>query len=407
MAQAVEAAAKNNPAVVGAQADLEAAREAIRSAKSRLRPSASLNGFATAGSYGAIYPSAPRVDPAYALLAPSGGLLDANVMLMIPLLTGGLLNAQVGSVQEIAAAAQYDLRETQAEASLKAVDAYLRALLAAETASAAQARVEAGSELVRTTRAQFEAGKGIEASVQRSESELAQSQRALTAALGERKKSLLMLKEAMGIDLDTAVALTDPLDREISRGELAGYLTKALSGRGSILAARARLRASEADVRALEGSQKPQVYGIAMADAANQAGSRGASIGLTISIPLFDGGQRRADVSRARSIRERERANVRQIELTVQREVRESYIDFDTANANVASAKSSVVAATSAYEVAALRYANGKAILVEPLDAMQALTQARRDLAQALYERQIAYVRLLRAAGLPLVEEVK
>jgi outer membrane protein TolC len=44
---------------------------------------------------------------------------------------------------------------------------------------------------------------------------------------------------------------------------------------------------------------------------------------------------------------------------------------------------------------------NGKAILVEQLDALAALTQARTNVAQALYDHSLAAARLQRAVGRP------
>lgn len=46
-----------------------------------------------------------------------------------------------------------------------------------------------------------------------------------------------------------------------------------------------------------------------------------------------------------------------------------------------------------------VRVEAGKAILVEQLDALAALTRARANLAQALYEHQLALAKLSRAIG--------
>jgi outer membrane protein TolC len=47
----------------------------------------------------------------------------------------------------------------------------------------------------------------------------------------------------------------------------------------------------------------------------------------------------------------------------------------------------------------ALRVSAGKSILLEQLDALQALTEAKGDLSQATYEQVVAVARLDRAAG--------
>ncbi len=172
-----------------------------------------------------------------------------------------------------------------------------------------------------------------------------------------------------------------------------------MATRGLILAAKARLDAAKADVRAAEGARRPQVYGVAMADTANQTANRGASVGITVSLPIFEDGSVQAEIGRVRAMRDRALADVRRVEIEVEREVREAYVDLGTAEANVTSARSSVEATTAAYQVATLRVSSGKGILVEQLDALQMLSQARADLAQALYGRRIAHARILRATG--------
>lgn len=365
----------------------------------------SANAFATTGSYNSILQSAPRVDPTYSLTVPSGGFLDANLMLMLPLLTGGTLDAMVGSANGLRMAATYDLQEARADASLGADDAYLRALLAGENAAAERARVDLGAEMVNEALLRFQAGKGIESSVRRAQAELAEARRTLATATGEREKALLDLKSTLGVDLDSAVVPSDPLPEPKAARPLATYAEAANAGRPMVLAARARLRAAEADVRAAEGTQRPQLYGVAMADTTNRTTGRGATLGLVLSVPVYNGGERRAETARVRAVRDRVAANLRRAELDAQRQVRQAYVDRATADENVLSAEASVESAKSSYEVTALRVDNGKGILVEQLDALQALRRARADLAQARYDRAIADARLRRAAGLPLVEE--
>lgn len=404
--QAAARAAQHSPALAVAQADIAMSRNATQIALAKRKPTLSANGFATSGSYGSIYPPSSRVDPSYNLLVPSGALLDANVMLMVPLMTSGLLDSEVRSARYLEAAATFDFREVQSDAALRADDAYLRALLAMSNADAAKARAGAATELVRTTRAQFEAGKGIEASVLRAEAELAQAKRALARANGEIEKSLLDLRSEIGLDPETPLDLTERLDADVKPEELKASIAAANANRGAVLGARARVDSASADVRAAEGASKPQVYGIAMADAATQSMNRGGSVGVTVSIPLFDGGARRAETSRTRAMRDKSSAVLRQSEITVEKEVRQAYVDFATSESNVGSARESVRSALAAYDVTVLRVASGKGILIEQLDALQSLTQARADLAEALYERRIAYAKILRGTGAIVPQEV-
>ncbi len=399
IAAAIQLAEQNNPSLSAARSQVQAASAGVRSARSAFAPQVSANSFATSGSYSSIISSSPGVMPPYWLVVPNGGFLDQSLMLMLPLFTGGRLQAGVNSASWQQRAAEGELLEARADVALRVQDAYLKALAAKQMVAVQEAKVAAAQELLRTTQAQFEAGKGIEASVQRVQAELSHAQRRLTGARNEVAKALLDLDEAIGADFDSSITLTDDLSLTMETGTLGAYIETAMASRGRLLAARARAEAATAEIRAAEGQRSPQLYGQAMGDVASRRMGSGTTFGLTLSIPIFDGGRISADVVAAKAQRAKAQAELADVTLAVEKEVRQAWLDVETAKANAASAETSIKAAQSAYEVVALRVSAEKAILVEQLDALQALAEARADLAQAIYEHNIAIAKLVRAAG--------
>ena len=125
----------------------------------------------------------------------------------------------------------------------------------------------------------------------------------------------------------------------------------------------------------------------------------GYTAGLTVSFPLFDAGQRQSVVARAHGQQQRAAAEAQNMELRISNEVRQAWLDVETAGQNYRTAQTAVQAAQSAYDVIVLRVQNQKSILVEQLDALAALTRARANLAQSLYDNSLATARLLRAIG--------
>src|SRR5205807_3372638 len=153
------------------------------------------------------------------------------------------------------------------------------------------------------------------------------------------------------------------------------------------IASKTRVDATNADVRAAHNPRAPELYAMAMGDAASRRDMSGLTGALAISFPIFDGGRISAETGQAKALRTKAEAQLRQAELTVEKEIRQAWLDLQTAHANAISAEASVQAAQSSYDVTALRVQTGRAILVEQLDALQALTQARGDLAQAHFDR--------------------
>lgn len=128
-------------------------------------------------------------------------------------------------------------------------------------------------------------------------------------------------------------------------------------------------------------------------------GRLGYSVGLTASLPLADGGQRRADVDAAKARLARAEADAESVRQGVAREVSAAWLTQQTAHAQVDAAQMGVAAAHEAFDLATLRYNAGKSVTAERLDALAALTRAQGTLAQAKADLLSARTRLLAALG--------
>lgn len=404
---AVQRSLRSNLDVQASRAEAEAARQETGVARAMTRPQVSANTYLTGGSMANIFGTSPNVTPTNALIVPANTFADQNLTLMVPLYTGGRLGSLVRAASERERAASAGIGTAQVDAALMVKDAYYRALLAAEMVRVAEARAAAAQALAETARALFEAGKGIQASVFRAESEIADAQRMLTSARNDQAKMILDLKRAMGVNLESAISLSDSLSFAPLADRVNGVnssLSDAARVRPELQAARATVEAARAQVGAAKGSQQPQIYGAAMADAfapRDMGRNGGGTVGVTMSIPLFDAGQRRAETGQARAMQQRSEAELKNMELRVATEVRQAWLDVDTGAQNYRTAQAAVQAAQAAYDVVVLRVQSQKAIMVEQLDALAALTQARTNVAQALYDHEIALARLQRAIGRP------
>lgn len=397
--QAVEAARASSPTLQAGRAEVEAARQAVTVSRARRGPQLAAHAFGASSQRGAILPSSPSVMPSALMGMPGADAVVLNLMLMVPIFTGGALDAQVRAAAAQEGVATGDLAEMTAETDLMVQEAYLMALLAAENVLREESRVAAAAEMVRTTQARFEAGGDIRATVARAEAELAMARRERVMASNERAKAMLELRAAMGADLDAPLELADALALGAVETSLETLIVRAASQRGALRAASAQVDSAEAAVRVAEGALRPQVYGVAMRDASTDRMMNGTTVGITLSLPLFDGGERRSDVRRMRAMLDRTRGLLRQRQLTVEKEVRQAWLDLQTAQENARSAQASVESATTSYEAVRLRVEAGRAILLEQLDALQVLTQARAELSRALYDHALASARLCRAAG--------
>jgi outer membrane protein TolC len=397
---AIAAGLKNNPLIEAARQDVQAARANVGLARSRKGLQLSANTFITGGNQQSILQSS-MVEPRAFMMTQTDFFVDQNLMLMLPLYTGGMLEGMIAAAEQEERAASGEAQEVSAEVALRVTEAYYKSLYQAQLVDAERARVTANEEMVRTTRARFEAGKDIEASVSRAQAEVAEARRDLTTAENNRRKSLLDLQRAMAVELTGEVAVGESLALGTNPyPSVAAAIEKSRTTRGMVLAAQSRVKAAEGELRSAQGSTKPQIYGQAMGDLTNQSMMRGgATVGITLSIPLFDAGQRRSEISRSRSMVAKAHADLKNVQLDVENEIRQAWLDVDTAAANAESARAQIASAEAAYSVVALRVAAGKGILVEQLDALQALHRARAMLAEALFMHQESIAMLRRAVG--------
>ena len=405
---AVAFALKHSPTLRAARAEVDAARAETDVARSRNLPQLSVNGFASRASMTNILQSSMGVEPAALIMAPEENFLDLNLSLMMPLYTGGLITGLVAAAVASEQAAVAEADGMRAEVALMVRESYIQALYGTELVKAQQARVAAAEAMAKVAQDQFQAGKGIEAGVRRAEAELADAQRELKMAENDRRKMVLDLLAQMGAALDSEPALTESLRFQPVAGTLDGYLAEADSKRGERAAARARAKSAEGRAKSAEGALRPQLYGFAMGDAFwpkdGMGKSSGYAVGLTVSLPVFDGGMRRAEVRAARAMLEQARAEAEVWRIRTAKEVRQVWLDIETAAENYRTAEAALAAAQSSYDVATIRVEAGKGILVEQLDALAALTRGRANLARAAFEHELSIAKLFRAVGRTDVE---
>jgi outer membrane protein TolC len=269
---------------------------------------------------------------------------------------------------------------------------------------------------------------------------VANAQQQLTNAERDTEISLVQLKTVMGVHPDSRPEPTGPLGFEPAVAaieRLAGtapalpshgptgappemlplappptlvsryrsrLLTLAERQRPELQAARLRVEQADQGINVARSAYRPQIGIGAMADymtGSNADTFGGASFGLTASLPLLDGGLRRADLHSAQAEHRHRQQDHERAALEVEQQVTNALLALGAAEQNVATAQTGARAAVQEYQVALQRYQAGRGVLVEALDALAARTRADTNVIQALYEYNVAQDQLRRAIGEP------
>ena len=387
---ALMVAARNNVTLKQMQADADIAAATAHSAQAQTKPSLSATTYGTVGDSSNILTTSPSVSPQNIFAVPSHGFADQNLMLMVPLLTGGRLGSSVVAARRQGEAAQLTIQAARLTVTETVTDDYTTAALQQSLVDVAQSRLIAENEQVRVTQEKVTAGRSAPVDLLREQAEQADARQALLAAQNNAALALVNLKTTLGVSQDSYIALSDTLGSlSGSGGTLPATLQDALkqadAHRPELAVAQRQVEAAQGAVSAAHGAYAPQVYGLVMADAmtGQGIGRVGYTVGLTASLPLYDGGQRRADVDDASAKLDRAKADALQERLQVDQQVATSWLTLQTAIAQVQAATVGVTASQEGYDLATLRYNAGKSVTVERLDALSALTRAQGALAQA------------------------
>lgn len=212
------------------------------------------------------------------------------------------------------------------------------------------------------------------------------------------------LNQAMGVerptDYDVADESQPPVDGE--DGTTDALLAEAIASRPELAALAQEIHAQELTVRALRGALGPSlVASTGFTDAGPHAGSLtwNWSGALGLSVPIFSGGQTRAQMREAE-------ATLASIEAQADTERQQVRFEIEQARLAVRAAKASLEASGDALsnaqaqlQLAEGRYQTGIGSIIELGDSQVALTAAAQQKVQAEYNLAQARAALLKALG--------
>jgi len=302
-----------------------------------------------------------------------------------------------------ASASRLDTEQARVEASAQVGKAYVNAARAENAVATAQANVELAERLFALAKSEKEAGTGTGLDVTRAEVQVASEKQHLIAAKEDRETSRLNLLRAMNVPLDLDVDLTDPLNyTPADIPDAAKALEAARANRPDLKAQSTREHSARLSYNSAVDERLPSVgafgdYGDIGVQPNTLRPTR--TVGVSVKIPVFDGGRRdalRAEASsqlRSEAIRSHDLA--KQAEL----EVRTAIATLRSADEQARVSLESVTLSTKELEQAERRYRAGVANSVEVVDAQTRLARARENKDTAVYRQRAARIDLAAALG--------
>ncbi|MFL9995862.1 outer membrane protein [Burkholderia sp. GAS332] len=329
------------------------------------------------------------------------------------LFDSGKRSADLRQARELLAATNAAQDETLQTIFFMAAQAYYDLGDAQASLEAARATESTAHDSLADTTAKHGGGVGALSDQLQAETTYRRAVLDRVSAEGNVSAATGTLATAMGLDANTPIRIssTEPaVDNAAFVQNVDQLIDEAKTQHPKLFDARARLEAARANVDSVRAAGRPIISLVGNLVANNPSyqqqpeqlpvtGSRGSTVGIQLTIPLFDGFASGYRVEQAEQQADAEEANLQYTELQVSLDVWKSYESLLTNTANLGLSQDLLAAAERSLEIARGRYREGVGTFTELLNAQAALTDARKQRVLAVSKWRTSRLRLALSLG--------
>lgn len=311
-----------------------------------------------------------------------------------------------------AGSAEIDVQRARAEVVLNVKQAYYALLQAKRLLTVAQQSLAQTESHLQQAQAFFNAGSKPRFDVTRAEVDVNNTRLGLINAQNTVRLNTISLYNAVGLDPAGDIEIEDIPAQSEPVPVLPEAQAKALTNRpemrkseSDVAAARAKVQAEESNYFPTlaangaytwsQGRAQVEFNGISQSNELQNSWNAG----ITLTIPLFEGGLTRSKVSEARANQRALEAQQTLLRQSILLEVSQAFADLESSSARIAVMDSQLKKARESLGLAEGRYQAGVGPTIDVTDARVAAAKAETDHVQALHDYQLAIARLVKAMG--------
>ena len=396
----VEMALENNRTIKQAVYDTDSARWALSEAKGQKGFSISWQ-TAAAAVGGETYDQQNR-DSSYQ------NVVEAS----IPLYTGGQLENNIKGKEIGVDISDLTLENTKQQIKYDTTKGYYNILQCRNLVGVNQETVDQLQAHLDTVNAKYAAGTVAKSDVLRSQVELADAKQNLVNAENNYDLSISSLNNLIGLPIDTKINIQDELKYTKYDLSLAECMDLAMNNRPDGIAAAKSVEQAKTSVKVAQAGNLPQVsayasYTIDGDDAFNNDAAEQSEVGVKASWSIFDNNVTKSQVRQAEAALAKAQENVQYVNEGIQLEVHQAYLNLLSAEKNIQTTSVAVNQASEDYTIAQVRYTAGVGTNIDVMDAAVALTTAKTNYVQALYDYNVSKAQLDKAMGIPVDLDVQ
>ncbi len=305
----------------------------------------------------------------------------------------------------LVSAALQDAVTSEQAVALNAKTAYFNYLLSQMLNAAALEALTQTQAHLQQAKILFEIGKQAQYTVTAAEVDVANAEVNVITTRNGIKLAKVQMDVAAGLTLDDSLVLSDSLvgqEPDITREQA---LARSGDSLPQLVALRVRLEAAKLQLTSAKAALFPNLNATAGAEDAsrNTFPDKGwqpdGSIGVNLTIPIYQGGYLVAAVQSAQASVDQAKANLDAAIQNVQSSVDQAYYLKTEAAERIAATQKLIESSQQSLQLAQERFAAGAGASLEVTDAELVLSNAKSSHAQALYDYRTDHAKLLAAMG--------
>lgn len=329
----------------------------------------------------------------------------------LPIFTGGKLS---GTIKQAKANYQYNevgVQRTYNEMRSTVTNGYFTMLQADNMQKLSAESVTRLEDHLKNVQAQYDVGVVAKVDVLRSQVELANAKQTLIQAENSYQVAEANMNKIVGLPMDTNLKLDNLLVYNAYDKSMDDCLAYAAEHRPELMQAKYGVDAAKGALMVARSGHMPQVAASASQawSDTNWPGDENGNwgVGVNVTLNVFDTGVTLSKIHGAEADLKKAEETYRDTVDSVNLDVRSNYLGLREAEKRISTTKLAVEQADEDYRIAQLRYMSGVGTNTDVLDAQVALTQAKTNYTQALYDYNTSKTALETSIGVPMTNPVQ
>ena len=401
-------ALKQNPFYQAARAKEDQASAAVKEAVAGFLPSLTAGGTDVLDKkvFSIEFPSMVPGEPPTKIKMDFTRAYTFTLNFSVPIFTGGRLVAGYKTARYNLDATREAIRQSRQETVFNVKKAFYGYLLSRNFVTVAEEGVALAEKHYANVKNLYDVGMASKFDLLRSEVQLANLKPQLIRARNTLDTAEIGLKMLLGIELDKPVEFRGELTYQDFEADVDASISEALVRRPEINQLQYQSRMAAEMIKVNRGASLPTVaiggaynYWSNFLNFKKSNWENYYQINLILDIPIFKGFANSAKVAQSKAALKQIEFNQKGLIESVKFEVQEAILAQRQARESLLSQEKNVEQAQEAVRIAELNYSEGLATNLDVSSAQVALSQAKTNQVQALYDYAVALAQIEKSVG--------